>query len=671
MLLLTKESLDFNLWNLKDLISLIENINSFFIVFKYYRKKNKSFIIENEINKFENLNTDEKNENDIKKLIQANWLAKLVYFCFNSKNMKIKNRLYRIYDKLLDIYYIILLIKDDCVKYSMMIEFKKWYNSGESLLNNFYVINFYNNFIQLENSKKFCIDNNSEENYELLTNNYLFQILLDEFNNEFIEHKLFIKAFLMMIKRLNIQYNIINELSKLEIIVNDEDLNNIEALIETHHFIKKKKQNIEIIQMTKNSPIENNFGQKYDKNIIYDENMRNNTNKDITTLIDDLTNKIDSELIQKMKLVSNNKLNKIQNFCQILDIHKSLIDLLQFLLSYEEKLNIYPKIFEFLFHFSYKNYVNQRLLKSYFNFFLLLMPKYNYIGEVLMEILNQYKETKKSNKYLIKLFQRIKELDLICPEVIKILICMMFNNKKENLSSNQILILQNFFDILNENAFREFLEEAKIIDFTEKLKNQVNDHIQIEREFQSYLNILEILSCSCINNKYCIINCQQILSIEELIIILKSYNYPYKLKTFLLIFLKNVYYPYPSFNDIQIYDIEYFFDLMENFILKELNIFYFYSVFFIERYLIKKGVEPSDEYIKANPNCYNAYSIIIEQIRKEPEIKDYLVLQKINLDSLENTKSIFGKNKYCSKNKNEEYINFFVYIRQNPYFEVQ
>ena len=75
-------------------------------------------------------------------------------------------------------------------------------------------------------------------------------------------------------------------------------------------------------------------------------------------------------------------------------------------------------------------------------------------------------------------------------------------------------------------------------------------------------------------------------------------------------------------------------------------IFYFYSVFFIERYLEKKGIEPNDEIIRGNPNCSSAYSLIINQIKNEPEIKDYLILQKINLDSLENTKSLFGKNKF-------------------------
>ena len=583
ILMLTKESLDFRLWNLKDLIILIQNINSFFIVFKYYRKKNKFFVIENEINNNEK-NETEKNiskgekENEIKKFIQNNLLARLVYYCLKSKNIKIKNRLYEIYDKLLDIYHIIFLIKEDCVKYAIMNDFKKWYNSGESLLNNFCIINLYNNFIQFEKSNYFCLDN-KEKNYEILTDDYLFQILLlDEFNSEFIENQLFKKTFLMMINHLNKQNNMINELSKLEIIVNDEDLKLFESLIETHKFIKKKKQNIEIIQITKNTLFQkSDFLKKADKkNLTYEEKVKYNKNKDIATFIEDLANKIDSELIQKMKLVSNNKLNKMQNFCQILEIHKTLINLLQFLLSYEEKLNIYPKIFQFLFHFCYKNYINQRLLKSHFHFFLLLIPRFNYIEDVLMEILNQYKVTKKSSKFLMKIFKRIKELDLICPEVIKVLICMMFNNKKENIASNQIIILQNFFDILNDNAFSEFLEESKIIDYADKIKNKVNEFIQIEKEFQSYLNILEILSFTCINNKYCIINCRKILSVEEINTILKSYNYPYKLKTIILLFMKNVYYPFPSFDDIKIYDITLFFEIMENFIL---NLFFIFIAF--------------------------------------------------------------------------------------------
>jgi hypothetical protein len=36
ILVLTRESVDFGLWNLKDLIVLIQNINAFFIVFKFY-----------------------------------------------------------------------------------------------------------------------------------------------------------------------------------------------------------------------------------------------------------------------------------------------------------------------------------------------------------------------------------------------------------------------------------------------------------------------------------------------------------------------------------------------------------------------------------------------------------------------------------------------------------
>ena len=673
ILILTKESLDFGLWNLKDLSILIQNINSFFIVYKYYRKKN--IMNHNKFQKCNNLKFfDGKiNENEIKKLIQNYWLAKLVYFCLKSKNIQIKNRLFQIYDKILDIYNIILFIKEDCEKYMLMYEYKKWYNSGESLLNNMYMIKLYNIFINLENSKKFCSDI-SEKDYEILNDNYLFEILLsDGINCEVTEYKLFNKSFSIMINHLNNQFNFTNELCKLEIIVNEEDLTIFESLMETHAFIKKKIQNIEFTQITKNIPIQNiEYFKKSDKKkLIYEEKNRNNKNKDITTILDELTNKIDSEFIQKMKLVTNSKLNKIQNFCQVLEIYKTLINLLEFLLLYEENLNIFSKIFQFLYHFCYNNYVNQNLLKSYFNYFLLLMPRFNYIGEVLMEILNLYKEPKKLKKFIMIIFQRIKEFDLFCPEIIKILICMIFNNKKESISSNQIVIFQTFFDILKDNTFRIFLEENKIIENIDKIKNQVGDYIPIEKQFKSYINILEILSLTCINNKYCIINNRNIISIEELITILKSYNYPYQLKAFLLLFFKNVFYPLPSFEDIKIYDIKYFFEIFENFILKELIIFYFYCFFFIERFSLKKGIEPNDEFIKANKNCNNVNSLIINRIKEEPEIKDYLFLQKVNLDSLENSKSIFGKNNYITKNKNEEYMNFFILIPKNPYLEIQ
>ena len=616
------------------------------------------------------INAEKKNDIEIKKLIQNSWLAKLVYYCLKSKIPKIKNRLYELYDRILDIYQIISMIKEDSEKYLLMNEYKKWYNGGESLLNNNYMIKLYNSFIKWENSINFGLDNvkNNVKNYEILTDNYIFEILLlDELNYELTEYNLFNKSFSTMINHLNRQENFINELKRLEIIITDEDLKIYESLIKTFTFIKKQKQNIEAIQISKNIPIQifNVFKKSDKNNLIFDDKINNNKNRDIINLIDDLTNKIDSDLIQKMKLKNNSKLNKIQNFCQILDIHKYLIDLLNFLLNYETKSNIYHKIFQFLYHFCYNNYVNQKLLKRYFNDFLLLMPKYNYIEKVLMEIINLYRENKKSQKFIIRIFQRIKELDLICPEIIKILISIMFNNKKENLSTNQIIILQNFIDILKENYFRDFLEEPKIIEYIERIKSQLGEYIQIEKEFNSYLNILEIISFTCLNNKYSIINCRQLLSIEEIITVLKSYNYPYKLKAYLLLFFKNIFFPYPTFHDL-IFDIKYFFDILENFILEELNLFYFYSIYFLERFLIKKGVEPNDEFIRDNPSCSNAYLLIINYIKEEPDIKDYLILQKINLDLQENTK-YFGKNKYISKNKNEEYMNFFIIISESPF----
>ena len=118
ILVLTRESLDFGLWNLKDLIVLIQNINAFFIVFKFYRKKINILKNETELYNYnngnvgKNNNDDEKeNETEIKKLIQNNLLAMLVYFCLKSNYSTIKNRLYHIYDKILDIYKIIIIIK--------------------------------------------------------------------------------------------------------------------------------------------------------------------------------------------------------------------------------------------------------------------------------------------------------------------------------------------------------------------------------------------------------------------------------------------------------------------------------------------------------------------------------------------------------------------------------
>jgi len=687
MLVLAKESLDFCNFNLNDLISLIQKINTFFIVFKFYRKK--SDVLKNEIELYNyrydnyivleknNIHDEKMNENEIKKLVQNNWIAKLVYYCLKSKYPKIRNRLYQIYEKILDIYNIISIIKEDSEKYIIFKEFKKWYNSGESLFNNNDMVQLNNNFIKWENSLQFCFDINKEKGkekeyeYEILNDNYIFEILfLGELSHEYNEYQLFNKAFSMMIDHLNHQFQFTNELSKIEIIVNDDDMKIFESLIETNKFIKKKKQNIEAAHIMKNNPIQNMFF--YNKNnLMYDSKIRNNKNKNIITIVDDLTNKIEADLISKMKLTSNKKLKKIQNLCQVLEIHKTLINIMKFLLNYENETNLYHKIFQFLYHFCYKNYVNKKLLKSNFDFFLSLMPRFNYIGEVLMEILTLYRESKKSQKFIAKIFERIKEFDLICPEIIEILISLMFNNKCKNLFENQILILQNFFDILKDNTFRELLEESKMIEYIDGIKSHAGGYRQIEKEFKSYLNIFEIISYTCVNNQYCIINCRQMLSIEEFVSILKSYNYPYKLKTFLLLFFKNVYYPFPTIQDIKKYDIQYFFDLMKNFVLKELILFYFYSVIFIERYLIKKGVEPNDEYIRGDPHCSKAYSIIISHIKNEPEIKDFLLLQKINLDSLQNTKSLFNKNKYISKNKNEEYMNFFILIRQNQYFEVQ
>ena len=192
--------------------------------------------------------------------------------------------------------------------------------------------------------------------------------------------------------------------------------------------------------------------------------------------------------------------------------------------------------------------------------------------------------------------------------------------------------------------------------FSEKIKNEFGEHIQYEKEFQNYLNILEILSTSCINNKYCILSCRKLLSIEKLLFMLKSNNYPYKLKSILLLFLKNAYYPFPSINDIKI-DIQYFFDIIENFVIKELIAFYFYRDFFIERNLIR-----NDEFNQKEQINNDTYNLIFNKLKKEPEIKEYLNHQKIILDySPDNINSLFYNNKFISKNKiEEEYMNFFV-----------
>ena len=569
MLFLTKESIDFGLWNSKDLIILIENINIYFFVFKFYRKKKNILINENEffynynINMEKNNISEEKmNDLEIKKLIQNNCLAKFIYHCLKSNNSTIQKRCYQIYDIILDIYQLISMIKEDIEKYLFMIQFKKWYDSGESLLNNNYMIQLYNDYIKWKNSSKFYLDNENEQNCEILINNYLFELLLEELNYEFVEYKLYNKSFSMILKNINNQTNFINELNQIEIIVTEEDLLIFKTLIETHKFIKKQIKNIKFIQISQNAQIQNIdlFKNNYNNNNINNEKNKNNKNKNIETIVDDLTNKIDSDLIRKMKLESNNKLSKIQNFCQILEIHKTLIELLKYVLDYEYKSNIYNKIFLFLYHFCFHNYFNQRILKSELEFFFSLIPKYNYIEDVITEIINIYKRSEKSEKIILKIFKRIKEMNLICPEIIRILLSFMFNNQKNNLESNQIIILQNFFDILKDNAFNEFLEESKIVDYIEKIKNEFGENIHYEKEFQSYLNIFEILCTSCINNEYCIISCRKILSIEKLIFTLKSNNYPYKLKSLLLLFLKNVYYPNPSVGDIKI-DIKYFFDI--------------------------------------------------------------------------------------------------------------
>jgi hypothetical protein len=282
MLVLAKESLDFCNFNLNDLISLIQKINIFFIVFKFYRKK--SDVLKNEIELYNyrydnyivleknNIHDEKMNENEIKKLVQNNWIAKLVYYCLKSKYPKIRNRLYQIYEKILDIYYIIWIIKEDSEKYVLFKEFKKWYNSGESLFNSTDMLQLKNNFVKWENSLQFCFDINKnlekEKEYEILNDNYIFEILfLGELSHEYNEYKLFNKAFSMMIDHLNHQFQLTNELSKIEIIVNDDDMKIFESLIETNKFIKKKKQNIEAAHIMKNNPIQNML--YYNKNNLY------------------------------------------------------------------------------------------------------------------------------------------------------------------------------------------------------------------------------------------------------------------------------------------------------------------------------------------------------------------------------------------------------------------
>ena len=92
-------------------------------------------------------------------------------------------------------------------------------------------------------------------------------------------------------------------------------------------------------------------------------------------------------------------------------------------------------------------------------------------------------------------------------------------------------------------------------------------------------------------NSFCVLNCRRLVKIENLVKFLTSNEVPYTLKLSHLAFFVNVF--YPTINNIVTFPIDQAFKILKNLVIPELNIFYFFSSYFIDNLLAKTSLDPA------------------------------------------------------------------------------
>ena len=728
--ILTQEIIDFGFLNFGEINNVLYCLNQFLSVFDKYKSSKdilsnlKNTNTNNKETNMEMSNYEEESESNsvkIKSTINGkdkdlnfnlrnlHWLTNFAVECLESDFNEIKSQLFILYESALDILNIICNIKRDINTYFSLLIYRKWYNDGYSLNDSVIILKFYAQIIKrlnilqidydekneydyyfddtsIENVLKVFYNNNfnflltenedNEENNILKIDIYLLSILYNNLDNDYSGNKLDNKSLDILIQYFNEYNEIQKRLITMEFIINTED----ETLFDSIYSI-----NTRIIEM---------------KNLILRDYISNQINKYNEQQINlnrlrDLKRNIDYELITRLDLhfKNINKLHKTQNICNHLKIHELLIYLLKILKDYDKNLN--NSIFQFLYHFSYKCHANQLCLKKYFDFFLDLIPKYNYIPDVIMEILNLYKSSIKCEKYIDKIFNKIKEYEdqntqeetkIIPNEYIEILNGLNYY-KKQNIEKNQNYILQNFFkyksltiEILNNN-----------FDFKKVLKEIKNKQIGYQKTLKSlYLQIksIDLLSSCSYNNIFGIMNCRKLISIDRLVNLLISPYIPYMIKRSMLNFFKKVYYPllnpknnitfeinynivkksknlnYKELrninlnkNDLVNYSFEKLYEILNNLIIPEINLFYFYSDIFIENLKSQYNNDMDKMPIDKKNAIKEVRDIILKTIKEDPDIKELLFVDVIDLRLYESNIN-FNINKYLSDKKNVEYMNF-------------
>ena len=175
------------------------------------------------------------------------------------------------------------------------------------------------------------------------------------------------------------------------------------------------------------------------------------------------------------------------------------------------------------------------------------------------------------------------------------------------------------------------------------------------------IKFVELLSSCAINNVFSVMNCRKLISIENLVKHLISNEIPYPVKLAFLSFFKNIFYPvYTNEEDNKKeFNINYAFEVISHLIIPEINLFYFYANYFLDRFTINNN--KFTETIPENKKnlVYEGRELILKTIKDDPETKELLTIDIIDLRLLETTTS-FNVNKYITEYKKKEFMNFFL-----------
>ena len=600
---------------------------------------------------------DSKNIHDKRLFRNKHWLAELAHKCMHSEFKEVKAELFILYETCIDILNTICVIKEDLQIYSFLVRFKKFYLECGSLTDSNDPLKIYNHISEMFNVLDFEIRdfdgdessiNSSKEQNLIPLDIYLLGILFNDYddgNNRSLDHK----ALTLLIKYFGEFNHLKKQLSKLELIVNEKDLNIFNSLIIVNHRILAIKQLLLRDYVT--------------YSITQNTEKQGNLNR-----LQDLKRNIEMELISKLEMKHNNKkLCKIQNICRHLKIHTTLIELMNFLMKYDPKLPIYNSIFKFLYYFCYKNYQNQVCLKQYFDPFLSIVSKYEYVSQVLTEIVTLFKETSKINIYIQKIFTKITSENDINPEIIDILRSLTQNYDERSLTLNQSTIFQNFLSHTNFKGGIFSDEELKELDqMILIVRKRVTNSLSTYKIILSKIKLIQLLSACSYENSFWVLHFRRLVKIENMVQFLISQEIPYKLKPASLAFFKNVF--YPSSNTVESFPIDNIFKVIKLLVLPELHIFYFFASYFVDNKISKSGMDVNRLSDSEKGQILQLKDITLRKIKTDPVVKELLTIDIIDLKLLE-VHSIFGCKKFLSEQKKLEYMRFL--LCENTNYNIQ